>query len=564
VSASTGRALSPADTAVALGFVVAAAVEFGLEDEARLWVAVPGACLMLVLGLRRTRPLLAVAVFTLASCLAILVQAVSDSSDDSGAFVVIVAMVVMMYSLGAHADRRRLLLGCWQPVVLVALQDLTQPTDDSLVSGLAFFTVLVVALPVGAGRLVRSRRRLVAGLRQREQQLAAAHQERLAAARAAEALRLSSSLDELLRTGLERLEALAVGGDPDDAGAVETEARELLARTRQVVVELNRPAPVPAAGSTAAGPEPPRTSTVLALAGLLVAWTVVGLLDRMVLPMGGTIAAALVTVALAFPAGALPRLRSSVAGLLLCLAGIAAAFGLEDFAGAAVFAVLAWLAGRLAGGQARLAARLRRTTAELAELQSDEVERARVEERASTAHELHDSIGHALTAITLQAEAARRLGADSPERTREVLGTIGQVAAGARLELASGFAGGRDLSQLVDGARAAGLRVDVDLDESAVPDSLRHVVYRVLQEALTNVLRHAPGALAEVRLCTRGGELGLVVSNGPGVRPAAPGTEVGLSGMRRRIESAGGRLAWATRPDGGFELRASFAGVGVG
>jgi signal transduction histidine kinase len=264
------------------------------------------------------------------------------------------------------------------------------------------------------------------------------------------------------------------------------------------------------------------------------------------------------------PAGALLRLRSGAAGLLLCLAGIAAAFGFEDFAGAAAFAVLSWLAGRLTGGQARLAARLRRTAAELAELQRDEVERARVEERGSTAHELHDSIGHALTAITLQAEAARRLGGVSPERTREVLATIGRVAAAARLELASGFAGGRDLSQLVDGARAAGLRVDVDLDESAVPDSLRHVVYRVLQEALTNVLRHAPGSLAEVRLCTQNGELGLVVSNGPGVRPAAPGTEFGLSGMRRRIESAGGRLVWASRSDGGFELRASFAGVVVG
>ena len=147
---STGRTLPSTDTAVALGFVVAAAVEFGLEGEDRLWISVPGACLMLVLVVRRTWPLLALTVYTAASCVAILVQAAARSRDDSGAFVAIVALVVMTYSLGAHGDRRQVLIGCWQPVLVVVLQDLTQPSEDSLASALVFFSLLVVALPVVA------------------------------------------------------------------------------------------------------------------------------------------------------------------------------------------------------------------------------------------------------------------------------------------------------------------------------------------------------------------------------------------------------------------------------
>jgi signal transduction histidine kinase len=300
------------------------------------------------------------------------------------------------------------------------------------------------------------------------------------------------------------------------------------------------------------------------LGGVILAWVAVAVVCRVVVQVGESIAGAVIVVAIAFSAGVLLRSRAALAALAVCLGGIAVAYDSGSVPGAAAFAVLAWLAGQLVGSQARLAARLRQTTAELAELQRGEVERARLEERARTAHELHDSVGHALTAITLQAEAARRWRESRPERTSEVLATIEQVAAAARAELASGFAGGEDLADLVDGARAAGLRLDVELDESSIPPSLRRVLYRVLQESLTNVLRHAPGAAAEVRLCARGGDLTLVVRNGPGVVPGEPGSAVGLNGMQRRIESVGGRLTWTGQQDGGFELRASFAGVAVG
>jgi signal transduction histidine kinase len=560
---STARLLPSGDTAVALGFVLAAAVEFALRGEDRLWLALAGSSLMLVLVVRRTRPLLAVSVFTVATCLAIVVreELAGGAGESSGAFVAIFALVVIMYSLGAHGDRRQLLAGCWQPVVVVVLEDLIEPSGDSLAGGVLFFSLLVVALPVAAGRLVRSRRHLVARLRRQEEQLAVTHHDRLAAARTTEALRLSRSLDSLLSSGLERLEVLARGGDPADAGTVELEARELLARTRHVVVELNQPARTPVGSARPVlRPEPDPVSVRVALGTVVVAWVVVAALSRLVLPLGGSIASVVVTVALAFASGGLVRLPLAAVGLGACLAGVVAAFGVEGSLGAGAFAVLAWLAGQLVGSQARLAARVGRGTAELETWRRDELLRARLEERASTAHEVHDSIGHALTAITLQAEAARRLVEADPERSSEVLATVGRVAASARAELRTGFVGGSGVAQLVEGARAAGLRLDVRLDEAAVPEALRRVVYRVLQEALTNALRHAPGATVEVWWCAAG-DSALVVRNGPGRGPGEPGSAVGLDGMRRRVEDVGGRLTWWRQPDGGFELRADFAGV---
>ncbi|HEX5090819.1 MAG TPA: histidine kinase [Nocardioides sp.] len=564
MSARSTRLLPSADTALALGFVLAAAVEFAWRRDGRLWLAVPGACLMLVLVVRRTHPLLAVTVFTAANCLAVVVQHALDDGDgqDSGAFVAIFALVVMMYSLGAHADTRQLLAGCWQPVLIVVVEDLLEPGGNSLASGLAFFSLLVVGLPVAAGRLVRGHRLLVSRLRHQEALLAAAHHDRLAAARAAESLRLGHALEAMLSAGLGRLEDLALSGGPDTAARVEAEARELLARTRTVVVGLSQPLPERADPAPDVDARPP--TPVVVLGAEVVAWTAVVVGGRLLDPLAHGIVGAVVAVALAFTGGALLRLRPAIVALGVCLAGVAAAYGPDDAPGIAVFAVLAWLAGWLTGSQARLAARLRHTTAELAELQRGEVERARLEERATAAHELHDSVGHALTAITLQAEAARRWCDARPERTREVLATVAQVAAAARTDLRSGFAGGDDLAGLVDGARAAGLQLAAELDESCVPPALRRVVYRVLQEALTNVLRHAPGAAAEVRLGNRDGAVALVVRNGPGARPGEPSTAVGLAGMQRRIEDVGGRLAWEQRQDGGFELRASFAGVVVG
>jgi signal transduction histidine kinase len=144
------------------------------------------------------------------------------------------------------------------------------------------------------------------------------------------------------------------------------------------------------------------------------------------------------------------------------------------------------------------------------------------------------------------------------------LATIAQVAASARAELRSGFAGGTGLTDLVEGARAAGLLVEADMDVDAVPPALKHVVYRALQEALTNALRHAPGAAVVVQLHADGDGLALGVCNGPGVRAGEPGSAIGLEGMRLRVEDAGGRLNWRRGLDGAFELSVRFSGAMVG
>jgi signal transduction histidine kinase len=119
-----------------------------------------------------------------------------------------------------------------------------------------------------------------------------------------------------------------------------------------------------------------------------------------------------------------------------------------------------------------------------------------------------------------------------------------------------------DITALLDNARAAGLPVNahVDSNEADLPAATKLALFRVLQEALTNVLRHAPGAAADVTVRTAGAQVELVVTNSAGDRPSAwaAGDSHGQRGMRQRVEERGGRLEYVHRPDGGFEVRAWF------
>jgi len=121
-----------------------------------------------------------------------------------------------------------------------------------------------------------------------------------------------------------------------------------------------------------------------------------------------------------------------------------------------------------------------------------------------------------------------------------------------------------DITALLDNARAAGLPVNahVDPDQVGLPDATKLALFRVLQEALTNVLRHAPGAAADVTVRTAGSQVELVVTNSAGDQLStwAAGDSHGQRGMRQRVEEHGGRLDYGRRPDGGFEVRAWFPG----
>lgn len=119
-----------------------------------------------------------------------------------------------------------------------------------------------------------------------------------------------------------------------------------------------------------------------------------------------------------------------------------------------------------------------------------------------------------------------------------------------------------DLGHLLSGARAAGLEVDIRVDgmDACLPTDTDVAAYRLVQEALTNVLKHAPGATAQVTIRAAPSHLDVIVVNGRSAQPAGEATDdsQGLRGMRQRIEACGGRLDWGRQTGGGFEVRARF------
>ncbi|MEU7411049.1 histidine kinase [Streptomyces sp. NPDC042638] len=189
-------------------------------------------------------------------------------------------------------------------------------------------------------------------------------------------------------------------------------------------------------------------------------------------------------------------------------------------------------------------------------------------ERTRIARELHDSIGHALTVAVVQAGAARAAG--DPAFTERALGAIEETgrAALADLERVLGVLreAGRpvsarptlaDAGRLLESARAAGAKVGAEVTGpvEAVPGPVSREGYRILQEALTNALRHAGAVPVRVRVEVTGGTLALEVRNPlPGPTPD-PGRGSGLRGIRERAALLGGTAR--TGPDGGdWQVRA--------
>ncbi|MFJ4501483.1 sensor histidine kinase [Streptomyces sp. NPDC088864] len=209
-----------------------------------------------------------------------------------------------------------------------------------------------------------------------------------------------------------------------------------------------------------------------------------------------------------------------------------------------------------------------------------EAERARrtlLEERARIARELHDVVAHHMSVITVQADSAPYRLPGLPEAAREEFGTI---AASARESLAEmrrllvvlrgdGAEGERApqpgidrLQQLVESTVRAGLPAELSLAGGlgAVPPAVDLSAYRIVQEALANVVRHAPGARTRVTVLPERGGLAVRIVNGPPAERVSPlesaGTGHGLVGMRERVRLTGGTLETGPLPDGGFRVAA--------
>ena len=200
--------------------------------------------------------------------------------------------------------------------------------------------------------------------------------------------------------------------------------------------------------------------------------------------------------------------------------------------------------------------------------------RAVVEERTRIARELHDIVGHSLSVMTVQASGVRRLLREDQEQERDALLAVERTGRDALAEMRLVVAGLRDpgegptlapqpslsrVDALVSQARQSGLPVDLEIQGEPVPlpAGVDLTAYRLVQEGLTNALKHAAANHAEVHVRYDDGHVEVEVSDdGRGKDTASNGGGHGLLGMRERVTIYGGELEAGPRPEGGFRLRA--------
>ena len=213
--------------------------------------------------------------------------------------------------------------------------------------------------------------------------------------------------------------------------------------------------------------------------------------------------------------------------------------------------------------------------AELAERQRDERARAAAaEERARIARELHDVVSHSISVVAIQTQAIRRRLGPPHEREAQELRAVELTARQAMAELRRLFgvlrASGEGLSlapqpgldqleQLIEQTRAAGLNVELELEGERVtlPPGVDLAAYRIVQEGLTNTIKHARAARATVGVRYSSGALELLVEDdGRGALSTSNGAGHGLIGMRERVALYGGTLETGARPGGGFRVAA--------
>jgi signal transduction histidine kinase len=242
-----------------------------------------------------------------------------------------------------------------------------------------------------------------------------------------------------------------------------------------------------------------------------------------------------------------------------------------------VFGVVPWLAGRTMRNQTLLARELAEK-AELAEHAREEEERRAIAmERSRIARELHDVLAHNLSVMVVQAGGARRIVEKRPEQAAQVADLIELTGRETLAELRQLFGPvrhgeGEDLQgpvgidrveELAARARAAGLSVHVHVEGERVmlPTGVDLTAYRVVQEALTNTLKHGGRAQATVTVSYEPNEIVLSIED-DGVGAGGSGEELGelggghgLVGMRERVELYGGLLQAGSRPGGGFAVR---------
>jgi signal transduction histidine kinase len=274
------------------------------------------------------------------------------------------------------------------------------------------------------------------------------------------------------------------------------------------------------------------------------------------------------------------RLRSLLVGAAMApvLTGAVALTSDGAFEIGPVFARLALLLAALAAGDALRGRRaLQQAVVEEEERERESAALHRFdEERLRLAHELHDTVAHSLVGINVRAAAAVHLQRREPGESFSALEEIMRSSADALGELrstlkllrpATGEAPLRpaqnlgDLQELLEGVRGAGLEVELALeaDPQGIPAALAHGAYRIVQESLTNVLRHASATHVTVRLALQEGVLSVEVCDDGRPHSASSATSPGqgLQGMAERAAALGGRCEAGALPGGGWRVLAS-------
>lgn len=314
----------------------------------------------------------------------------------------------------------------------------------------------------------------------------------------------------------------------------------------------------------------------VAVPGLLLGGGLLGV------PTGEPASWILVTALACFAAGLHVQRSRAAAGLASVIAGMAVAAIdaarrgdlASDYVLLIAFAA-PWAVG-VALTQALEQTRELAAEAERARLEQKlEAERSAAAERKRIARELHDVLANSLSVMVVQASLAADLVAGNPEaaaaavaeversgrnglgETRRLLRLDRQGTDGLEKRPQHGVA---DLPTLAEEYARAGLAVDLDVDGvTRLPIGVELSTYRIVQEALTNALKHAPGSTVCVRLARRGSEVAIEVRNGPaaaGALLAVPGGH-GLVGLRERVSLFGGTLDAGPASDGGFVLNAT-------
>jgi len=289
----------------------------------------------------------------------------------------------------------------------------------------------------------------------------------------------------------------------------------------------------------------------------------------------------LAALASAYAVAAYGTRRVALAGLLVAMAGLGVQIAFDPLArtseqlwSAAVFVLLvagAWLVGLAVQGRREASALQARTE------QAEQAQRAAIAaERVRIARELHDMIAHNVSVVVVQSVAAQGVLEHQPARAREPLAHIERSGRQALTELRRLLDVMRDqdepdelrgpqpglaqLGALIDSVRSTGLPVTLQVDGEPPPDSaaVGPSVYRIVQESLTNVLKHAGDARVSVRVSCGAAAVDVVVQDdgpGRGATGAAP-PGYGLAGMQERAALFGGTFTAGNRVGGGFEVRA--------